>query len=52
MAANMTTDWHELCRMASAEDDPKKIMEILHEINLALVDERTKAADFRDIWSD
>lgn len=52
MAANVTADWQELCKMASAEQDPKRLIEILHEINLALVDQRTRAADFRDVWPD
>ncbi|MGB9236192.1 MAG: hypothetical protein WCC04_17430 [Terriglobales bacterium] len=38
------TDWRELCREASEEQDPRRLLELLREINETLAAERSRAA--------
>jgi len=46
MAENKTSpSWHELCKEASEERDPRKLLELLQEINEALADQRTQRAE-------
>ena len=46
MAENKTDlNWHELCKEASEERDPRKLLELLREINQALAEQRTRRAE-------
>lgn len=38
-----TTDWHVLCELASKEEDPEKLLELVKKLNQAL-DEKFKEA--------
>lgn len=38
------TRWRELCRAASQEQDPLKLLQLLREINSALIEHRFRAA--------
>jgi len=37
--------WRELCREASGEDNPQKLLELLHEINQALAAQRSRGTE-------
>lgn len=45
MARNATGRWRELCRAASQEQDPQKLLQLLREINRALADQRVRTAE-------
>jgi len=46
MAENKTDlNWHELYKEASEERDPRKLLELLREINQALAEQRTRRAE-------
>jgi hypothetical protein len=40
MATEGARSWRELCQAASHEQDPRKLLELLREINHALVEQR------------
>ncbi len=42
MTGNPTTDWRELCKAASHEQDPIKLLDLIRQINLALSQQRTR----------
>ncbi len=44
MAVNGTQDWRDLCKAASHEQDPKKLLDLIRQINLALSQERARLA--------
>jgi hypothetical protein len=45
MSINETLDWRELCRAAAREQDPARLLHLLHEINRALIGHRTECAE-------
>ncbi len=45
MDKNATVRWRELCRVASQEQDPQKLLDLLREINHALAEQRVRTAD-------
>jgi len=38
-------DWRELCKAASEEQDPRKLLELLREINDALAAQRQRPGE-------
>lgn len=48
MYSAVAKDWRELSKAASQERDPKKLMELIDQLNQALeqVDERRKVSTF------
>ncbi len=54
MAKFQDTDWHELCRKASQEQDPHKLLELLRDLNDALAAQWNRAApgnSYTNRWS-
>ena len=47
MSANGNTDGRELCRAASTEMDPNRLMELIAQINEALMPEGEEASSIR-----
>jgi hypothetical protein len=45
MSRYESADWRELCREASQECDPKKLLELMREINRALSLQRGRSAE-------
>jgi hypothetical protein len=45
MAGNGTVDWRALCKVASQEQDPKKLVDLLRQINRALSEQRIRLGD-------
>jgi len=45
MTGNDTGDWHQLCKAASQECDPKKLLDLIRQINQALSQQRTRAPE-------
>ncbi len=39
-AGDKPTSWRDLCRAAAQEQDPRKLLELLRQINQALVEQR------------
>lgn len=44
MATNVPVSWRELCQAASHEQDPRKLLKLLQEINHALAEQRAMIA--------
>ncbi len=44
------TDWRELCREASEEQDPRRLLDLLREINNALAAQRGRSVDPSSAW--
>ncbi len=45
METNRPLSWHELCRAAAREQDPRKLLELLRKINHALVEQRSSPSE-------
>jgi hypothetical protein len=45
MAVNGTSDWRELCKAASHEQDPRKLLDLIRQINRALSQERARLSE-------
>jgi hypothetical protein len=42
MTGSGTGDWRELCKAASQECDPEKLLDLIRQINRALLQQRTR----------
>lgn len=45
MTGNQAGDWRALCKEASREYDPEKLLELIREINRALSQQRTRLSE-------
>jgi hypothetical protein len=45
MAAQGMGDWRELCKAASQEHDPEKLLDLIREINRALSQQARRSPD-------
>ena len=45
MIGNTKERWRELCEQASVEQDPKKLLELVKEINQLLEEKKIRLAD-------
>jgi hypothetical protein len=45
MTGNQAGDWRELCKQVSRECDPEKVLDLMHQLNRALSQQRAKLMD-------